>query len=355
MTNSDRDLRYKKSINRKFNEIKCHVPFIDETFAIASSVRQQTKIKHQTLLENIVLPKSERTLIQSEMRTIRRSLNRKKWLPINDGRYVYLTRKLRDADEKIKILKGIYTRILPLSPKLIIQYKNEKHARILSWFDSLPDSERKKVKIVHDGQLINYEAGIKPEGTFKLCTQLKPYFLNQELSPDMMLIHLDKIKRQLQTSISNTIKNRQHLRRREAEYKHRKLEHFISVVTRLGSSKKIYGKIIKGVKSHIKLDDKLFTWPQYLIGKFESVRSGVLTFNSSILSEHTVIIPASGEVPIVSFGALHIFCKDNKETLNAMALLTDHESNKFKAFSHYENSMSREYPIKNSIAFPSSY
>jgi hypothetical protein len=361
MTGSTSDSRYNKSTNRHISEIKRHVPFIDETFVIASSVRHRTEIKPLTLLEDIVLPKSERTHIQSEMRSIRKLFGRTNWRTQRaqraqrDERHVYLARKLREADEGIRILKGIYARTSPLSAKLVIQYKMEKHGHTLNWFNSLSSSERKKVKVVHDGVLVDYKAEIKPERIVKLCTQLKPYFSNKELSSDMVFSRLDTIKQKLQISINNSIKNRQHFRRKEAEYKLRKLISFISIVARLIRSMEIYGKTIEGVKSHVKIDGKAFPWPQYLVGNFESVDAGFLSLNSSILTEHSVIIPASGEVPIASFDTLHLFCRNNKETLSALKLLSEHELNKFQAFSHYEISMSREYPLKNSIGFPYFY
>lgn len=346
------ELCYKKSTQEVISEIKRHLLFIDETFTIASSVRQRTEVKPLQLLEDIVLPGSEKTLIQSEMRSIKRELNRKRWQPIKDERYINLARKLKEAEQGVKFLKSVYSRTMPLSPKLVVQYTTEKHLCTMNWLNLLCASEQNKVKVIRDGQLIDYVPGVQPEQEVKLHTQLKPYFSDKELSADIVLSHLDTIKQKLQKTINNTSKSRQHLRRKQAEYKYRKLNHFISVVNRLDRFVTIYGKSIKGVKSYIKLNEQLFSWPQYLVGKFEPVRSGLLSLNRSILSEHTVIIPASGEVPIVSFDTLHIFCKDSRESLGALKQLSPHELNKFQAFNHYEVSMSKEYPLKNSIEFP---
>lgn len=326
------------------HKIKRHLPFIDETFAIASSVRKMAKVTPLKLLEDIVLPASEKRLIQKEMRSKR-----------TDEKYIRAARELRLAEKKTETLKNIYSRTLPLSSKLILQYENEKHAQVLAFFNVLSGPERRNVKMVVDGQLVDYKEDIVPKIPVKLGTQLKPYFSNVELSFDLVLSHLSQAKQKAQDSVHNAIKNRHHQRRKVAAYKYKKLEHFISIVTRIERTVTVYGKTIKGVKSHIKLNDQLFPWPKHLIGNFERLNAGVLSYNRSILSEHSVIIPASGEVPILSFDTLYIFCRNSKETLSALAQLSPHELKKFQAFSHYETAMSSDYPIKNSIDFPYDY
>lgn len=348
-------MSYKKSTVKSLDELKLHLKFVDETFTISSGMRKRTTIKNAEIIESIFLTKAARKEIENEKRAIRRKRGTARWDEPKDDRYRHLENVLREANKRISYMIGIYRYVYPLSPKTVLQYEQEMHELLANEIAKLPYSEQRQVKLFHEGKLIEYSREVIPKGVVQLDTSLSPYYSNEKLTIAQIKNRLESAKVKIHSAILNAAKNGQAQRRKRAEYKLRKAEHALSLIARLDRKVVLYGRYLKGVKSFVILDGKTYNWPKYLIGNFKEARTYVASFNAMLISKHSVVIPSSGEVPVIATEAIHLFCSEPSKTLEAINLMSEYEYKKFRPFSHYEVRMSEQYPLKNSIAFPYFY
>ncbi|GGF84179.1 hypothetical protein GCM10011338_40580 [Alteromonas lipolytica] len=347
---------YKKSTKISVSDLKRDMPFLDETFVIASAVRTWAEFENLDILENMVFPKVERQKIKDKMRAIVRT-----YLPSLRGKaimspdYRNLQRLLDEEDKKLGEVKSIYAHVYPRSPKVILQYIKEKAPIIPAFFNQLPHSEQVQFKVICNNELIDYSPEAAPQGQSELQTRLKPYFGSQSFTVDEIKLQVKRSIVKAESAVRNAQENSQKQREKKASYKIRKLTQALSILERISRNTIIYGKKLKGVKSYIIVNGKTFPWPKYLLGNFKFQNRYVDGFNQSLLYLHSIVLPNTEEIPVLAIDNTFLFCEDATHYFDIKKVLSPHEFNKFRAFSHYEISLSPEYPVRNSIAFPYSY
>ena len=347
-------LIYKKSTNVEMSALKQKLAFVDESYAVASDVRKITQIENNKWIEDSVLSSEDRRAIIKKQREIKRSLGRRIGRVVH-AEYEELEQKIIDADSKISALNNIYKRVKPLSKKTILQFNHRYDGLIETFFEALTESERLRFKVLVDGDLVSFGESQKFLSPTELNTKLKPYFSSPKFSVEEVICSLENSIRKNELAEKQSIKHSQKDRAALAAYKIRKTKHALKIVKRIEHLDNVYGKKLKGVKTFIKTEKGELPWPKYLLGNFKACSySGISSFNA-ILNSNTVALPHINEVPLLQFGSMFLFSTDISIFFDIRKVLSAHEFNKFRAFSHYESKLSKEYPVKNSIGFPYSY
>ncbi len=334
--------------------LKQKLAFVDESYAVASDVRKITQIENNKWIEDSVLSSEDRRAIIKKQREIKRSLGRRIGRVVH-AEYEELEQKIIDADSKISALNNIYKRVKPLSEKTILQFNHRYDGLIETFFEALTESERSKFKVLVDGDLVNFGESQKFLSPSVLNTKLKPYFSSPKYSIEEVICSLEDLIRKNELAEKQSIQHSQRDRAALAAYKIRKTKHALQIVKRIEHLDNVYGKKLKGVKTFIKTEKGELPWPKYLLGNFKLCSYNAISSFDSILNSNTVALPLINEVPLLQFGSMFLFSTDISIFFDIRKALSAHEFSKFRAFSHYESRLSKEYPVKNSIGFPYSY
>lgn len=345
---------YKKSPNVKISELKQNLGFVDESYVVASDVRKITQLENNHWIEESVLPREDRRTITNRQREIKRRLGRRIG-PVVNTEYKELEHKIINSDSRITALNNIYKYVKPLSKKTILQF-NQRHVGLIKeFFEELTEPERLKFKVLDDGDLVNFDESKKLLSPNELNTKLKPYFSSLKLSVEQVICSLEDLIRKSELAEKQSIQHSQKERAALASYNIRKTKHALQIVKRIQHLDNVYGKKLKGVKTFIKTEKGERPWPKYLVGNFKLCSFNAVSSLDSILNSNTVALPHISEVPLLQFGSMFLFSTDISVFFDIRKTISAHEFNKFRAFSHYESRMSKEYPVKNSIGFPYSY
>jgi hypothetical protein len=349
-----------------FIDIKKECIFLDETFVKSSNVRRDVNVQNTKLLRRTHLSGDDHRRLSKERTSFYRKVIRvsdRQSPRFNEvshiqfvsnpqaTRFKEVGRILNDAEIDIEPSIDNYKFVYPLSKKTVIQYDEKKHDLIAHACERQDTKEKQQVKILRDGELVDYCKTIKPSGKHTLKTKLSPYYDHHQLSVEEVIGHNELVSSKLIKSAENAQRNGQRQRQCDIMCKIRKLKHLKLMIFRLARRFDIYGRKLKGVKAEINVAQKFIPWPKVLIGSFKTRASSISSWHDTILHTHTVSILQSGEVPALQCEGIHIFCEDVTQTSQLIKSLSQHELNKFRAFSHFGMKMSPEYPFKNSIGF----
>lgn len=162
--------------------------FLDETFVKSSNVRRYTNVENTKLLQDTHLSSEEHKRLLKEQRSFKRIQNRPVLNP-QAPRFKKVSRMLNDAKIDIKPSINNYKFVYPLSKKTVIQYDEKKHDLITQACERLDAKEKRQVKILRDGELVDYCKTIEPTGKYTLETKLSPYYARHKLTVEEIMEH----------------------------------------------------------------------------------------------------------------------------------------------------------------------
>ncbi len=314
-------------------------------------------------MKNIFILPERRSEIKKRMSAIRRKRTAK--IDHLDGtRYVSSSRIVQTkeygelgnelvlAEQRVNKLSSNLKYVYPLTPKTILQYREDTFEKVVEFYEGLSMKEKSQFFSIQDNKLVNFAPDQPPVGKVSLETRLKPYYSKELFSVEEVTSELSRTIEKLKKSVLNSKKNGQKARASLTSRYLRKLIHNLSIIDRLNKKFSPHGRKLKGVDTQLVLGGTSYQWPKYIIGDFKSCSFGS-SIQKKIEVNNTVSLPTHLQAfPALEAGRFHLFFDKSYDALKIMDNISEHEWRKFRPFNHYEKTLSKEYPSKNSITFP---